>query len=129
MGLALNSDYVWREVEKRIFACLSFVTAAGEARSAGICYIVADHKLLIATQRDSWKARHIAGNPHVAITVTIPKRIPFLPWIQVPAATISFHGTATLRSADTLDERTRRRLLGANASRPEELAGQVIIAV
>jgi hypothetical protein len=40
--------------------------------------------------------RHISDNPHVSITVPIPKRIPFLPWIKIPSATITFSGRASV---------------------------------
>jgi hypothetical protein len=46
--------------------------------------------------RHEWKVRHIEGNPHVSVTAPIPKRIPLLPMIKVPAATITLHGSARL---------------------------------
>jgi hypothetical protein len=48
------------------------------------------------TGRDSWKVRHIRLNPRASLTVTIPKRIPLLSWIQIPQAAISFHGEASV---------------------------------
>ncbi|MBI2816353.1 MAG: pyridoxamine 5'-phosphate oxidase family protein [Acidobacteria bacterium] len=92
------SDQVWREIEKQIFAVIATVTPHGEPRTAGIVYIVRNRRIYIAIGRDSWKARNIAGSPNVAMTVTVAKRIPFFPWIKIPAATISFHGEAALRS-------------------------------
>jgi hypothetical protein len=32
----------------------------------------------------------------VSITVPIPKRIPFLPWLKIPSATITFSGRASV---------------------------------
>jgi hypothetical protein len=102
---------VRRELERRSFAVLGFVTSRGEARAAGIVYAVRDRELYITTGRDSWKARHIASNPHVSMTVTISKRIPFVPWIQIPAATITFTGKASVHSLEQVPSEIPRRLL------------------
>lgn len=75
------------------------VTPKGEARTAGIVYTVHDHKLYIGSYQETWKVKHIRQNPHVSLTVTIAKRVPFLPWIKVPAVTITFAGEA--RALDT----------------------------
>ena len=53
-----------------------------------------ERKLCIGTDKDAWKVRHAAANPHVSITVPIAKRIPAMPWINIPAATITFAGVA-----------------------------------
>jgi hypothetical protein len=65
----------------------------------GIVYVVRDRKLFIATGQDTWKARHIAANPHVSITIPIAKRIFFMPWMKIPAATITFSGLARVLPA------------------------------
>lgn len=96
MSLQLTSQQIWDEVEKHTFAVLGVVTAKGEPRTVGIVYVVDDHKLYIGSARTAWKARHIEGNPHVSATVAIPKRVPLMPWIKVPAATITFSGTARI---------------------------------
>ena len=72
------------------------VTGAKESRSVGIVYIVQDRKLYTGTGNQSWKAKHIKTNPNVSMTIPIPKRILFLPWIKIPQATISFSGTAKI---------------------------------
>jgi hypothetical protein len=46
--------------------------------------------MYVGTDKDAWKTRHIAANPHVSLTVPIAKRIPFMPWYKIPAATITF---------------------------------------
>lgn len=94
MTLQLTTDQVWQEIEQNLFAVLGMVTPKGEARTVGIVYIVNDRKLYIGTQKAAWKAKHIAANPHVSLTVPLAKRIPLLPWIKIPAATISFAGEA-----------------------------------
>lgn len=35
--------------------------------------------------------------------MAIPKHIPFMPWIKVPAATITCSGTASIRALDEMD--------------------------
>ena len=99
MPIQLSSDQVWQAIEKELFAVLGMVTASGEARTVGIVYVVRDRKLVIATGQDTWKARHIAANPHVSITIPIAKRIPIMPWIKIPAATITFSGVARISPA------------------------------
>lgn len=97
MPAPVTTDSIWKELEREMFAVLGFVTPSGEARTAGIVYIVRNRELYIGTGTDSWKARHIAQNPKVSLTVTIPKRVPFLPWIKIPAATITFQGDAEVQ--------------------------------
>lgn len=96
----LTSELVWAELEKQLFAVLGMVTAQQEARTVGVVYVVHQRKLYITTRKDTWKARHLAQNPHVSLTVPIARRIPFLPWIKIPAATITFPGRARLLSVD-----------------------------
>lgn len=98
MPATLTSEQVWREVEKHMFAVLGFVTARGEARTTGIVYLARDRHIYITTWKDAWKAKHIAANPRVSLTITIPKRIPFLPWVRIPDATITLQGHATLHA-------------------------------
>lgn len=90
----LSSEQVWQAIEKELFAVLGMVTANNEARTVGVVYVMRDRKLYIATGQDTWKARHIAANPHVSVTIPIAKRIPIMPWIKIPAATITFSGLA-----------------------------------
>ena len=94
MPMQLTSDQVWQAIEKELFAVLGMVTAQGEARTVGVVYIVRDRKLYIGTDQAAWKARHVGANPHVSITIPIAKRIPVMPWIKIPAATITFAGVA-----------------------------------
>ena len=92
-----TTQQVWQSIERHIFAVLAWVTPSGEARTAGIVYTVADREFYIVTGPQTWKARHIAANRHVSLTVTVPKRIPLMPWLKIPAAAITFHGEATIR--------------------------------
>lgn len=94
MTIELTADQVWAAIEKELFGVIGMVTAKGEARTAGVVYIVRDRMLIIATGADSWKARHIAANPHVSMTIPIAKRVPIMPWLKIPQATITFAGLA-----------------------------------
>ena len=94
-----TTKIVWDVIENELFAVLGMVTKDQEARTVGIVYIVKDHKLYIGTGLDSWKTRHIRANPKVSITIPLAKRIPFLPWINIPQATITFSGTARVTAA------------------------------
>ena len=105
-----TTETVWAEMEKNIFGVLAFTNAKGEPRSAGIVYVVDGHSLLISSARDSWKNRHITRHPKVSMTVTIPKRVPFLPFIKLPAATVTFQGDAEILEVDELSEEATRRL-------------------
>lgn len=99
MAVSLSPEQVWKVLEAELFAVLGMVTAKQEARTVGIMYVVRDRKFYIPTGRDTWKARHIAANPHVSMTVPIAKRVPFMPWMKIPAATITFAGTARVLPA------------------------------
>lgn len=100
MSETLTTDLVWQEIEKQLFGVLSMVTANHEARSVGIVYIVDERKLYIGSKRTAWKVRHIEQNRHVSLTIPIHKRIVFMPWIKIPAATITFSGEAVIKEID-----------------------------
>jgi len=125
----LSSDRVWNELKQQIFAVLGVVTARGEARTIGIVYIVHDHKIYLSTEKDAWKTRHVQSNPHVSITVPIAKRIPLLPWIKIPAATITFSGTATVFEAKDMAGDILQALFHGLASDPEKLATMSVLEI
>ena len=112
MPAPIGSDLVWKEIEKRSFAVLSYVNPQGRARSAGIVYVAIDRVLYVRAAKDSWKAKHILLNPHVALNVTIAKRVPFMPWIKIPDATIAFSGTARVLPMSDLDPTLLETLTG-----------------
>ncbi|MCA9980350.1 MAG: pyridoxamine 5'-phosphate oxidase family protein, partial [Anaerolineales bacterium] len=102
MAVDLTTGQVWQEIDKQLFAVLGFVTPKQEARTVGIVYVTSDRKLYIGSEREAWKVKHIAQNPHVSLTVTIPKSVPFMPFIKIPAATITFAGTAQILGVDAV---------------------------
>lgn len=111
MPATVTTDQIWSQIEKRMFAVLGYVTPRLEARTVGIVYVIRERRFYISTSGNSWKARHIAKNPNVSLTVTVPKRIPFLPWIQIPAATISLQGNARVLPAGEVSQGIQQALL------------------
>ncbi len=108
--MATTTETVWAEMGDNIFGVLAFTNGAGEPRSAGVVYVVDGRSLLISTATDSWKIRHIRRHPKVSMTVAIPKRVPFLPFIKVPAATVTFHGDAVILEVGDISSEASRRL-------------------
>lgn len=125
----LVSETVWKELERELFAVLGMVTAKGESRTIGVVYIVQDKKIYVLTGEDTWKARHIQGNPNVSLTVPIPKLIPFLPWIKIPAATISFSGKANLVEAEKVDKEILHQLMRGQEEDLENLRSLSVIEI
>lgn len=117
MSVQLTSALVWSEVERNSFAVLGMVTAHHQARTVGIVYVVDDHRLYIGADRDAWKTRHIARNGDVSLTIPIAKRIPLMPWFKIPAATITFSGTARILVKDQLDGALLKKLYRHDAAR------------
>ena len=58
----------------------------------------------------AWKTRHIAQNPHVSLTIPIAKRVPLMPWIKIPAATITCSGTARILQREEVEAGLLRKL-------------------
>jgi uncharacterized pyridoxamine 5'-phosphate oxidase family protein len=129
MTLQLTSEQVWQEVEKELFAVLGMVNAQNESRTVGIVYIVQDQKLYIATGKETWKARHIRNNPNISITIPISKRIPLMPWIKIPAATITFSGKAKLLEVTEVSQEILRGIFRDMADNQKMMADSCIIKV
>jgi hypothetical protein len=109
VSLPTTPDEIWVHIEKWPFAVLGVVTPEGEARAAGVMYVVRDRRLYVITGPDTWKVQHIRGNPHVSVTVTIqrtPVRIR-----QAPPAVITFSGIATVHPIEDVDPELLTRLL------------------
>jgi hypothetical protein len=129
VSLQLASEQVWQAIEKELFAVIGMVSATHQARTVGVVYVVRDHKLYIGTGKETWKARHIAGNPHVSLTIPIAKRIPLLPWIKIPAATITFSGTARILPAEETPPEILQAVFRGLANNQEMMAGSCLIEV
>jgi hypothetical protein len=109
----LSSQEVWREIDKASFLVISYVTPSDEPRSAGVMYTVIGQKLYIVTGPDSWKARHIAADGRVAVTVPVRRGGVLSLLAPIPPATISFHGTAIVHPPDSLAVRPVLEQLGS----------------
>ena len=129
MTLQLTSEQVWTALQKELFAIVGMVTPKDEARAVGIVYTVHDHKVYFSTNTDTWKARHIQHNPHVSVTVPIAKRIPIMPWIKIPAATITFSGQARVFAASEASREIRQALFRGVEANTSELATASIVEI
>ena len=70
-----------------------------------------------------------ARNPHVSLTIPIAKRIPFMPWIKIQAATITFSGVANVRERDEIKTDVLKRLYGKGAEDEKAMAKLCFIEV
>lgn len=129
MTLQLNSAQVWQAIEKELFAVIGMVTARQEARTAGVVYVTQGRKLYVGTGQETWKARHIGRNPHVSITIPIAKRIPLMPWMKIPAATITFSGVARVLPAADASPDLLRAVFRGMADDPARVANSCLIEV
>jgi hypothetical protein len=109
----LTSEQVWRAVAKASFAVLSHVTPAGEPRSSGVVYKTVGQRLVVAVAPGSWKARHVAADGRVAVTVLVRRGGILSLVAPIPPATISFHGTAVVHPAGSPQARSLLDELGS----------------
>ncbi|MCV2394832.1 pyridoxamine 5'-phosphate oxidase family protein [Actinotalea sp. M2MS4P-6] len=92
----VTTTQVWAELGKQAFAVVGMVSARGEGRTVGIVPTVHDGAIWFVSKEDSWKVAHLRANPEISVTVPIGKRVPFMPFVKIPAATITVAGTATV---------------------------------
>ena len=109
----LTSQQVWTELERASFAVLSHVTPAGDPRSSGVVYKVIGRRLYAAVAPDSWKARHIAADGRVSVTVPVRRGGILSLVAPIPPATISFRASATVHEAGSARARSLLRELGS----------------
>jgi hypothetical protein len=109
----LTSDQVWRALAKTSVAVVSYVTPAGAPRSSGVVYTIVGRRLYVAVAPDSWKARHIAISGQVAVTVPVRRGGVLALLLPIPPATVSFHATAIIHPAGTLEIHALSRELEA----------------
>lgn len=129
MTVELTSDQVWEVIEKEIFGVIGMVTANSEARTVGIVYVARDRRLYIATGSDTWKAQHIAQNPHVSLTIPVHKSIPLMPWMKIPAATITFCGEAKIFDHAEASPEILKAIYRDMAENQERMAESCLIEV
>jgi hypothetical protein len=95
----LTSEQVWRQIAEASFAVLSHVTPSGEPRSSGVVYRTLGRRLYVAVAPDSWKARHVAVDGSVSLTVPVRRGGVLALVMPIPPATVSFHGHAIVHPA------------------------------
>jgi hypothetical protein len=124
----LTSEQVWRALARASFAVVSYVTPAGEPRSSGVVYATDGRRLYVAVASDSWKARHIAANGRVAVTVPVRRGGLLSLLFPIPPATVSFHGTAVVLPAGPVAGRAVPEQL-ASLLPPERKASSCILEI
>ena len=112
-GRGLTSEQVWRAVANASFAVLSHVTPGGEPRSSGVVYKASGRRLVVAVAPGSWKARHVAADGRVAVTVLVRRGGILSLVVPIPPATVSFHGTAVVHPAGSPRARSLLDELGS----------------
>jgi hypothetical protein len=125
---ASATDRVWQQLDKASFAVVSHVTPAGEPRSSGVIYATVGRRLYVAVAEDSWKARHIAASGRVAVTVPVRRGGILSLLFPIPPATISFHASAIVLPASSLDGGPLSKAL-ASLLPPERRAACRIIEI
>lgn len=125
MTLQHSSDQVWREIEKNTFGVLGMVTPQSQSRTVGIVYVVDNRKLFIGAQTTAWKTKHIVQNPNVSMTIPIARNVPLMPWIKVPATTITFAGIARILSQEEVSTELLQRLYRHEEGRADWCAIEV----
>ena len=113
MAARLTTEQVWHQVAKGSFAVISYVTPAGEPRSAGVLYKTIGRRLYVAVAPDSWKARHLAASGRVAVTVPVRRGGLLSLVAPIPPATVSFHATAIVHPAGAPPVRSVMQKLGS----------------
>ncbi len=81
---------VKKAIAKSSFCTLATASPANRPHSAGVVYAEADGDLYVSVMEASVKARNIAANPRVAVTIPV-RRLPI-----GPPFTIQFQGTAEI---------------------------------
>jgi hypothetical protein len=126
----VSRDEVWEAIAAQNFMVVGMVSARGAARTAAVVPHVHDGRIWFTTNERMWKARHIAAHPEVSVTVPVAKRVPLMPWIRIPAATITFQGIAETVLAKDLPDDVRHALLdGIEVTDGGELGALVAIGI
>lgn len=89
-----DRQMVIKAMAKRSYGVIATVSPAGHPHAAGVIYQAVGTTLYTSTIAHSRKARNLAANPKLAVTIPI-RRLPVGP----PSA-IQFQGTATILSCD-----------------------------
>lgn len=91
---APDHDKVIRAIQRRSFCTLATSSPAQQPHVAGVLYEAVGTTLYLNTLRTSRKARNVADNPRISVTIPV-RRAPV-----GPPSTIQFHGTGTVLASD-----------------------------
>lgn len=89
---------VVRAIARRSFCMLATTSPSGRAHVAGVLYQAIGTTLYVNMSRDGRKARNIADNPYVAVSIPI-RRLP----VGGPPSTVQFQGRAEILGFDDPD--------------------------
>lgn len=116
-----------KAIARHSFAVLATVSASHRPHAAGVIYAEVDGVLYVSTKQASRKARNIADNPAVFVTIPV-RRMPFGP----PPSSIQFAGTAELVSTghpDIVQLARAGRLKTVTAHGELDLAGGCFVRI
>lgn len=125
-GSRLTSEQVWKAIAKASFAYLSHVTPSGEPRSSGVVYKVIGRRLCVAVSPDSWKARHIAANGRVAVTIPVRRGGILSLVAPIPPATVTFHGEAIVPPTGSARARSLLKEMGSLIPPERRASGSIV---
>jgi hypothetical protein len=91
-------EEISKGIAKRSFATLATVSPQQEPHAVGVVYSYVEGVLYVSTDRASRKARNIASNANVFVSINV-RRMPFGP----PPSSIQFRATAELLDVDHPD--------------------------
>ncbi|GAB7039069.1 MULTISPECIES: pyridoxamine 5'-phosphate oxidase family protein [Catenuloplanes] len=116
---------VWAAIGRASFAVVSHVTPTGAPRSSGVLYRTDGDRLYAVVAPDGWKARHIAGDGRVSVTVPIRRGGLLALLAPIPPATVSFPAEATVHPGTVLDRLPRLAALAP----PERRASCAVLEI
>ena len=91
---SVDLDDITKAVRKRTFCTLATVSPSNRPHSAGVLYGAVDMTLYVSTLRSSRKARNVAANPNVGVSILV-RRLPV-----GPPSSIQFQATADVLDLD-----------------------------
>jgi hypothetical protein len=92
--LQLDTAWVTNVMSKRSFCTIATTNTDGSPHAASVLYVAVGDAFYISTLRSSRKARNIARQPRVSISIPV-RRVP-----AGPPSSIQFTGLASLRACD-----------------------------
>jgi hypothetical protein len=119
----LTTERVWNQLQKASFAVISHVTPAGKPRASGVVCAAAGRRVYVVTAADSWKARQISDGDEVAVTVPIRRGGLLALIAPIPPATVSFHATATVHPAGSVNIESVSKKLASQLPKERRQAG------